>query len=194
MAIRRLVLLLVGMALAVSGFAQGALVGAYGRTILASMPDVQKELKLSKDQNKKIQDAIKQIEEKMRAGEINFDFANPLSGVDEQLATILDEAQQKRLEELYLQANAGFALADKKVSTWLELSEEQRKTVQSRQQSASRELMGKVMSPGGGPPDMKAIQSRKKELAEGMLDVLSEVQRKKFEEGKGKAFKFKTVV
>lgn len=194
MAIRRFFLLLIGLALAASGFSQGALVGAYGRTILTSMPDVQKELKLSRDQNKKIQDAIKQIEEKIRAGEVNFDFANPLSGVDEQLPTILDETQQKRLEELYLQANAGFALADKMVAAWLELSDEQRKTVQTRQQSASRELMGKAMNPGSGPPDMKAIQSRKKELAEGMLDVLSEVQRKKFQEGKGKAFKFKTVV
>jgi len=171
---------------------QGSMVGTYGRTILALMPDVQRELKLSKDQARKVQDAVKRVEEEMSTGKISFDFLNPLAGVDETLPTILDAAQAARLEELFLQANRGFALADKKVAAWVSLSDSQKVQVQARMESISHFLMSKAMDPAN-PPKPKELQEAKRASAESLLDILDEGQRKKFEEGKGKPFKFKTV-
>ncbi|HRK21099.1 MAG TPA: hypothetical protein PLX06_04795, partial [Fimbriimonadaceae bacterium] len=161
---------------------QGSMVGTYGRTILALMPDVQRELKLSKDQARKVQDAVKRVEEEMSTGKISFDFLNPLAGVDETLPTILDAAQAARLEELFLQANRGFALADKKVAAWVSLSDSQKVQVQARMESISHFLMSKAMDPAN-PPKPKELQEAKRASAESLLDILDEGQRKKFEEG-----------
>lgn len=175
-----------------AAWGQGSMVGTYGRTILALMPDVQRDLKISKDQARKVQDAVKKVEEEMATGKISFDFLNPLAGVDEMLPTILDAAQAARLEELFLQANRGFALSDKQVEAWLSLSDSQKVQVQARMESISHFLMSRAMDPAN-PPKPKELQEAKRASAESLLDILDEGQRKKFEEGKGKPFKFKTV-
>jgi len=173
--------------------AQIGLTGVYARTSLASMPDVKKEIKLTKDQDKKLTEALNALQADMQSGKISFDFANPLSGIDAQLETILDDAQKVRLEELYLQANGGYALTDKKVAAWIELSDEQKALIQSRNQTASSEIMNMAMAARSNDA-VKQMRKRKTELGESMLEVLNAAQKEKFEKGKGKAFKFKSLV
>src|SRR5687767_7882361 len=115
------ILLLVASALSM---AQRMPFGGTSRLMITMMPDVKKELKITKDQDKKVQERIKKITEDMQKGIVppGFSFTE---GPDISFDDILDETQRARLEELFIQSNGGFALADAKVATKIGLTEEQ---------------------------------------------------------------------
>ena len=186
---RRLLVLLV-LATAAFATAQRSPTGTTNRLMLTMMPDVKKELKISKDQDKKIQEAVKTMQEQAEAGQIRIDFTDPMASMDVDFTTILDDAQKARLEELFVQYNGGFALADPKVVTALGLSEDVVAQVKSIKGAASRELL-QVMSQARSTSAVKAADKKREEFSLQMLALLTDEQKAKFETMKGKAFKFK---
>ena len=164
--------------------------GSTNRTMLAMMPDVKKELKITKDQDKKIQAAMKEMQDKAMNGEIRIDLSDPMGSMDIDFGPILDDAQKVRLEELYAQYNNGFALADPKFVTALAINEETLAQIKAIKSTAARELPQMMMN-ARSTAAAKEADKKREEFSLQMLALLTEEQKGKFETMKGKAFKFK---
>lgn len=181
-----------------------ALIGAYsipwaqlmpgmtvGRGMLVLAPDSGKELKVTKEQNKKIQAAIQESEKRTRAGDFSgFDMNNPMAFLDPTLEEILTLEQKARLEELFIQRNGGSALLDKKVAAAMELTETQTESVKAIDREARPETM-KLMMNLRSKKDADKLKEHQKAIGLKMLAVLTPEQSAKFEAAKGKPFKFK---
>ncbi len=170
--------------------AQRSMIGATSRLMLAMSPDIKKELKVTKDQDKKIQEALKVMQAELQAGSRQIDLSDPMGSMDIDLTPILDAAQCTRLEELYLQANSGYALTDPKVAAALALTDEQKDKTATAKAEATTELMN-LMADMRSNSAVKALKKRQVELGEKMLEILTAEQRAKLETLKGKPFKFK---
>ncbi len=171
--------------------AQRSMTGATSRLMLVMTPDVKKEIKVTKDQDKKIQEAIKAMQAEVQAGTRPMDLSDPMGSFDLDFTPILDDAQRMRLEELFIQANSGYALIDPKVAVALGLTNEQKQSVKTAKTEALTELM-KLMGEMRSASAMKALKKRHEEIGVKMLDILTADQKTKLETLKGKPFKFKT--
>lgn len=171
-------------------WAQRSPTGTTSRTMLAMMPDVRKELKVTKDQDKKIQAAMKEVQEKAMNGQVQIDLSDPMGSFDIDMGPILDDTQKVRLEELYAQYNGGFALADPKFVTALAINEETLAKIKAVKSTAARELPQMLMNARSASAAKEADKKRE-EFSLQMLALLTDEQKAKFETMKGKAFKFK---
>jgi hypothetical protein len=107
----------------------------YHQTALVQLPEVEKELKLTEEQIEKAAELYTAfIQER---GQLWQDAAGDYESIRDEavkltddtaakLNEVLDESQQKRLQELYVQANGPTALFDAKVAEALKLSDEQK--------------------------------------------------------------------
>ncbi len=162
-----------------------------GRGMIVMNPDCAKELKITKDQQKKFEQALKDIQTKIAAGDYSgFDLSNPYSALDSSFESILDESQKTRLEELFVQKNLGFALTDKRTAGRLELTEEQVAEVKRIHTEAKPEL-AKLMQNLRSKGDVDKLKAKESEVSVMLLALLTPEQTTKFETFKGKAFKFK---
>jgi hypothetical protein len=61
------------------GSTQGNLMGVNGRFSIVMMPEAKKELKITKDQDKKMQEAVKELQASTQGGTLppGFDMMNP---------------------------------------------------------------------------------------------------------------------
>jgi len=166
------------------------MLGVQGRFGIAMMPEAKKELKLTKDQEKKMQEAVKELGASANGGSLpsGFDLMNPMSALDPKIEEILDETQKKRMEEMFLWVNGGFALLDAKVAIALELTDEQ-KAAAKELDSVRRKAMMEQMR--AGMSGYKAMKKDAEECGVKLLALLTPEQAKKFEELKGKQFKFR---
>lgn len=109
----------------------------------------------------------------------------------EELAKILKPEQLKRLNEIYIQQAGVAALQDDEVAEQLKITDEQKEKfakVREENQSAMRELF----QDAGPDGDREAMRTKMTELRkqneEKTLAVLTDAQKKQFEEMKGKKF------
>jgi len=162
-----------------------------GRGMIVMNPDCAKELKITKDQQKKFEQALKDMQTRMAAGDYSgIDIANPFSAIDSSVETVLDDAQKARLEELFIQKNEGLALTDKHVAAKMELTEEQIAEIKRIDKESKPELT-KMMQNMRSNGDVNKIKAKQKEISLLLLAVLLPAQSEKFESLKGKPFKFK---
>ncbi len=171
--------------------AQRSMTGATSRLMISMMPDAKKELKVTKDQDKKIQEAVKTAQKEIEAGTRQIDLSDPMGSMDIDFEPIFTEPQRSRLEELFIQANSGYALTDPKVAAALALTDEQREKAATAKSDATLELI-KLMGEMRTASAMKAMKKRHIELGDKMLEILTADQKTKLETLKGKPFKFKT--
>lgn len=163
-----------------------------GRGMLIMQPDVSKELKITKEQNKQFQQALETMQKEMQAGNLSgFNIMDPFSAIDSRIEGILDEKQKVRLEELFIQKNLGFALADKRVAEKTTLTAAQIEQIATIDNDTKTEVMNltmKVRSNG----DLKKLKEFQLTVSTRMLAVMDADQTLRFETAKGKPFKFKT--
>lgn len=171
--------------------AQKMPVGVTGRAMILMAPDVKKEIRITKDQDKQIQKAIKDLSDAAKGGGLSFDLTNPMAALDPALDSILNDDQKKRLDELFVQSNGGFALLDKKVAAPLQLTEEQLTKLTALSGQANSEAMN-AFQHARSAGSFKAIQKKHDEFGLQMKGVLTPEQAAKFETMQGKPFKFKT--
>ena len=166
------------------------MLGVQGRFGIAMMPEAKKELKLTKDQEKKMQEAVKELGASANAGALpsGFDLMNPMSALDPKIEEILDETQKKRMEEMFLWVNGGFALLDAKAATALELTDDQKAAAKALDSERRKKMMSSL---GAGASGYKAIKKDTEECGVKLLALLTPDQAKKLEELKGKQFKFR---
>lgn len=117
---------------------RGGRLGGVSHVRLASLDEVQAELKLTDEQKEKAADLNEQLRSDMRdafqaARDAGGDFASAREKLQkmQQKATAtfvetLDEAQQTRLNEIFVQANGPGALGDQRVAATLKITDEQK--------------------------------------------------------------------
>jgi hypothetical protein len=166
------------------------------RAQLASLPDVQKELKMSDEQKTRVAEVNEQLRDKRhnllgtafeswstvqpRLEELNNDASNEVNQV-------LDPAQRKRLQEISIQQNGPRAIQDPDVATELKLSAEQ----QTKLAAAVTENT-KAFEAGFGQGRQEQWRERMGQLADEadarLSAVLTDEQKKELDTLKGEPF------
>src|SRR5262245_31294717 len=107
----------------------------YHQSSLAQLPDVAKELKLTDEQKTKIVEIYDKLNEDRGAlfQQANGDFESIREDMTKlnaesakEVNKLLDETQQKRLAQIYVQANGPTALFDDAIAAELKLTDEQK--------------------------------------------------------------------
>lgn len=186
------------LALAQDASAQrGSFFGA-ARVQLASLAEVQAELKMSDEQKKLGEELNQKLSEDRRElfqtggggnfGEMREKLRQLSTDASAKLVAELDDVQQKRLTEIYVQINGTRALGDKDVTTALKITEEQNEkltAVRDSNMQAFREAFQDFQSLSDEERREKFGQLRR-EGDEKLLAVLTEEQRTQFDAMKGK--------
>lgn len=175
--------------------------GGYHQVELATVPDVQKELALTDEQKTKVADLNDDFREERRAlfgggggggggrggfspealaerAKLNAEFAS-------QLNEVLDEAQQKRISELYVQANGTAVLTDEAIAAALKITDDQKEELDDVRQD-NMAAMRDAFDPDASPEErMATMDELRKENDEALLAVLTDEQRESWDEMKG---------
>jgi K+/H+ antiporter YhaU regulatory subunit KhtT len=161
-------LFLVGLA---SGQRPGGGFGGFGggaRAIdpgtLIHNPQVQKELKLSEDQVKKVDEAVAKA-----------------------IGTVLEPEQQKRLDQISMQLKGSKAFTDPKIQTALKFTAEQKDNVKTIIEDSEKEI--KELLKEKNKEAFTKLATLRKEADEKVKNVLNESQKKMWTEMIGEEFK-----
>lgn len=163
------------------------------RAQLASLPDVQTELKLNDEQKTRVTEVNDQLREDRRElFGTAFDRWSAIQGrmdelhneASQKVDEVLDPAQRKRLQEIAVQQNGPRSLQDPAVVAELGLSEEQRTKL-----SAAVAENTKEFETAFGKSDRESWRERAENLANNaesrLMDVLNDEQKTKLEQLKG---------
>lgn len=175
--------------------------GADAGLALLGIVDVQKELGVTEEQMRKVEDLVARTQEQMRNQMESVNFADLQNlqpderdkrmeemrrkseemtrAADTQLAKILDTKQISRLTQLRWQRLGTAAFARSEVIKELDITDAQREKMIRAESSGER----------GGPPFARSREEREKADAE-MLALLTDSQKAKWSEMKGKEFAF----
>lgn len=187
------------------GFGGGR--GGGGLLGLLRMEEVQKEIELLDDQkeqvNKLAEEAraaftqgqqgdresfqnLSEEERQKRFAEFREQAEKRAAEQKTKLADILLPNQMERLEQLNIQQQGTRALTDKEVVAKLKLSEDQQKKIETVYTDAFQKLRDQGQQGGG----FERFQAMQKQIETDVLAVLTEDQKKQFDELKGKPFTF----
>jgi Spy/CpxP family protein refolding chaperone len=187
---------------------------AVRNVFLLRTEQIQKELKLTDDQNTQIDDlaiqlqsdalelfsSLQDLSEEERKAELpNLmkKFSDKGKELQAKVDKFLDAKQNARMKELSLQQRDAEALGDEDVIAALKLTEDQKKKLSAIRDEAARQLeeaLKPLLGGGGGGGDLGDIRTKmeamRKELSEKALAVLTTEQRAQFEKMKGEKFDF----
>jgi hypothetical protein len=177
--------------------------GFGGRTIhqidLAALPDVETALKLTDDQKTKVADLSEEFADERRGGfggggggggfseearaaraKLNADYAAKLN-------EMLEEPQQKRLQEIYVQVNGTPVLLDDAIATALKITDEQKDDLNAALADQRQAMMDAFQDFRDMTDEERTEAQAKlnKERDDALLAVLSDDQKAQFEAMKG---------
>jgi type 1 glutamine amidotransferase len=164
--------------------------------MLLRQESVQKELKLTGDQLKKVDNLSEKMREKMQGV---FALQEPERGQklqalnqenDKGLAAILTPEQGKRLKQIVYQQQGTTALATQDVGKALGLSDEQRKRIADISEETGRKT--RELSRPGAPPDPATrakMEALRKAGSDKILSVLTDAQKSAWKDLQGEPFK-----
>jgi Spy/CpxP family protein refolding chaperone len=194
----------------------GAGFGGFGGGFagLLQMEEVRKEVELLDDQWTQIQKINEDARNAAREGG-GFDFRSlqdlPEAERDKKIAEFREQAEKRsreneakvkevllphqteRLEQLALQRQGVRALANEDVQGKLEFTEDQKKKVaslQEEQMERFRSAFQRGQNQQGERPNFEELNAQREKAEADMLAVLTDGQKKQFEEMKGKPFEF----
>lgn len=195
------------------GFGFGREADASPGTLLA-MPEVRKELATNDEQNKRIDEALAELQKQTRSAFGNLRTLEDVSDEDrakqfaaagekveearrklvEKIAAVLDQKQLDRFNQLRLQREGVQALNRAEVVDQLSLTAEQKERLLAIQENARNAGTGTVnfqeMSDDERRKFFSQLQERRRKTEADMLLVLTADQQKKLTELKGAEFKF----
>ena len=169
---------------------------------LASRPQVQKELKLTEDQIKKVNELEKEMRQKYSDDvaklqdldrserEPKFEELRKKIGDETRkpLAGILKPEQEKRLHQIQRQAEGTQAFMSADVESELKLTPEQKEKIKTINDDTRKEMM--ELFQGGGRVNFQKMQTIRKESVENATAVLTDEQKKTWKEMTGEPFHF----
>ena len=177
--------------------ANAQMMGAPGaKSMVAMMPDVQKELKVTKDQKKQIQDAISAMSKmgagmdptQMAAGGV-MDMTSMNNQMDARVLASLSPDQMSRLTELWVQYNGPRVLQNDDVAKQLQLTDDQKSKIKAIWDDYTNVYMDQMRHIHIGST-MNGVKKKKKECDAATLALLTDDQNKAFASMQGKPFKF----
>lgn len=168
---------------------------------LFAMPDVKKEVKLSGDQSKKVDEIEKAYQQKVQdmmkaardqGGAAMMGMAKGMQDESDKaskaILDILAPDQAKRFGEIQLQVSGPTALYGADLQKSLELTADQVSKIEEIKNGENAKMMA-MFQAGGVGRDGKALQKKMKELKEerdaSLLKVLTDAQAAKFKELQG---------
>ena len=174
----------------------------FGRSLI-SIEQVRKELKVTDDQQSKLQeiqqkrrtasqelfsglDDLSREERRAKFAELRGKFEELTKKSTAQINEVLSADQQKRLLGITIQVRGASTLSMGDVAKALGLSDEQKKkvtTINKESRAKSREIRG-----GNREESGEKLTALRKETGEQLLAVLSADQKEKFEKLKGEKF------
>ena len=166
--------------------AQLSLGAPSGKTQLLIMPDVQRDLNLSKDQKKQIQTTM----QSMNASNMQMpsDLSQMNSQMDAPLLAILNADQLPRLQELWIQYNGAKVLQDESVQKSLQLTDDQKTKEGQIWDDYGQAIMSAMQSRSMSA--IKDIKKKRKDADAAALALLTADQAKAFTDMQGKPHKF----
>jgi Spy/CpxP family protein refolding chaperone len=196
---------------------RGRFGGGPGGGSLLENQSVQKELKLSDEQIKKVKDITQSIREKHREELDGLFKQGPQADREKMqevfkaireettkaLADVLKPEQSKRLKEITLQDQGARAFNDEEVQKALKLSDEQKEKVKTINEDAAKERQqlfprgggggagGRRADPGAFEEMQKKMAALNKETMEKVTAVLTDDQKKAWKDLTGEPFQVK---
>ncbi|MGQ9576397.1 MAG: hypothetical protein ACUVUC_13870 [Thermoguttaceae bacterium] len=184
--------------------------------MLLGMPEVQKELALSDQQIDQLKQLMAETQKQMRSpfGDMTFQEIQQLSQeertkllaearktaeeankrTEQKINEILEAKQAKRLSELRIQREGLAAMNRPEVAEELGLSEQQQARIRKIQEESRRPPASGFPGPDATPEERREfftrMQKQRQKVEADILDVLTDQQRAKWAEMKGKEFKF----
>lgn len=166
---------------------------------LATFPEVQKEVKLTPDDAKKIDAALADVGDQMQGafqdsggdfGKLQVAVGTITTKADTDYLKTLTPDQAKRLRELFVQFNDARVIVRDDFGKELALTDDQRAKVKQLQMDQGKKI-GDLFQSGGDPaslaPEMKKLQDA---FTKDLSAVLTDDQKKKLEDMKGAKFEF----
>jgi hypothetical protein len=172
------------------------LFGAIPSVTLAQLEEVQQELKLTDEQKQKVEQLNEELVAARRdawenaAGDFDKmreDIAKIYADFTTQFNTALEEPQQKRAQELYIQINGAVALTNEAVTKELMVTDEQQKKLDQAAEESRQQVFDSFQDFQNMSDEERAkkveelIESRDTSLSA----VLTDEQKAQFEKMKG---------
>ncbi|MFN3650681.1 MAG: Spy/CpxP family protein refolding chaperone [Armatimonadota bacterium] len=196
----------VAPAFAQRGGGRGPGFGFGGGAGIVMIPEVQKELKLEQAQITLIDQVMAEGREKMRAlfqeSQGNREGARQKmqelqAQQEKQVIEILEPAQVKRYKQLQIQQAGPRGLVRPEVAQQLKLTPSQTQSIEAAvrgEQESMRSMFESARSNGGGPEAFQGLREKMQQLRgetdKKILAVLTDAQKKQFDELKGAPFTF----
>jgi Spy/CpxP family protein refolding chaperone len=172
--------------------------GTVSEAQLATLDQVQTELKLTAEQKSKLTDVDEKLSSQRRelfqdSNQDNRDerreqYAKAVSEATTQVRAALDENQKKRLRELWIQVNGAAVLDDEEVAKELKITDDQKRELEQvadANREAAREAFQGLGELSQEQRTEKFNQLRR-ESEQRTLGVLTPEQREQFEKLQGK--------
>lgn len=171
------------------------------RVSLATLPEVQAELKFNADLKSLADSLQEQLNEDRRdvfqngGGDwdaMRVDIEKLNGEATAKLVEKLDDGQKKRLTEIFVQANGPNALSDKQVMEVLKISDEQNKKLDDAREDNRYAFFDAFQDFQGMTEEERrdAITDLQEEADERLLKELSDEQREQFSELEGEELEF----
>ncbi|MBS1706506.1 MAG: hypothetical protein JST40_11580 [Armatimonadetes bacterium] len=169
-----------------------------GMTSLLSRKDVQKDMALSADVIKKIEDLNESQREAMRnmmqGGErpSASEMQDMMTKNEKAYMALLNDGQKTRLKEIFIQVNGNRALSNETIQTDLGFTAEQKKKVkdlQTKQGEAMQAVMEKMRNGEIQREEIQTIMEKNNKIMdEELAKILTADQKTKFKAMEGKKF------
>ncbi|GBC91853.1 hypothetical protein HRbin15_00312 [bacterium HR15] len=175
----------------------GRMMGANLSAMLLMREDVQKELNLSQTQKAKLEQMREEMMQAMQELR-NLPPEQRRERMQElrqkyDPASVLTDAQRKRMRELELQWQGPFALNNPEIAKQVGLTEEQQAKIRGIIQETFQSMRGQFQpgQPPGQPGErMQEFQKAREQAERKILEVLTPAQREKWQQLLGKPFEF----
>ena len=156
---------------------------------------VKKEIGITQKQAAKLEEVLRyrrlvpgqfrQMPEKEREEAI-AKYAKRAAKREKKIAEILDDKQEKRLEELRIQAMEPYALMDERITKKLLVTDQQKQEM-AKVRDGIFEKMRTFMA-SGNRPSREGMERMRQNVGEALRKILTEEQTAKYEKMKGKPF------
>lgn len=155
----------------------------YGPMATLQRPEIRKELKVSKEQAKQLDEVMKSLTKASDSGNLQF---NSLSKVDADMVVVLDEAQKQRYFELSIQIRGAIAITDPLVVEKLGMSVDQAASAKKIRKATQDKVLDAARK---GSRDSKLMENASKALEKELTALLTDDQKKAFADLGGVIFK-----
>ena len=166
--------------------------GVQPKSFLVLSPPVQKEIKLTETQIKKIESIFGETVSTDDQGRtrIQLTGGEDMDQMNLDVLKVLDVAQLKRLTEIWIQRVGPSALGTKEIQKLLALNAKQIEKITAEMERFQEEMHGLISDNGGQltPEIMKPAQDK---LKSNLKAILTKEQSDKFDAMKGLEFKMK---